>query len=47
MPKTVEIGTKWENIYLLDINNDTYSIIQFISIMEKKQILTAMVKFHF
>ena len=27
MPKTVEIGTKWENIYLLDINNDTYSTI--------------------
>ena len=27
MPQTVEIGTKWENIYLLDINSNKYSII--------------------
>ena len=27
IPQTVEIGTKWENIYLLDINSNKYSII--------------------
>lgn len=27
MPQTVEVGTKWENVYLLDINSNKYSII--------------------
>ncbi len=27
VPSPVEVGTKWENIYLLDTDNDTYSII--------------------
>ena len=27
IPKTVEVGTKWENIYLLNVNNDTFSTI--------------------
>ncbi len=27
IPQTVEVGTKWENVYLLDINSNKYSII--------------------
>ena len=27
IPQTVEVGTKWENVYLLDINSNQYSII--------------------
>ena len=27
MPQTVEVGTKWENVYLLDINSNKYYII--------------------
>ncbi len=37
IPQTVEIGTKWENIYLLDINTNTYSTIKAtcIAVSEK------------
>lgn len=37
MPQTVEVGTKWENVYLLDINSNKYSIINAtcIAVSEK------------
>ena len=37
IPQTVEVGTKWENVYLLDINSNKYSIINAtcIAVSEK------------
>ena len=36
MPQTVEVGTKWENVYLLDINTNTYSTIKATCIAVSK-----------